>query len=54
MVSIAKVGDENLCQDLLESFFPRWLEKHYVIDMAPKKISHTWRNRRKGVGLVEI
>jgi hypothetical protein len=28
------------------------MEKHNLLDLAPKKISHTWSNGRKGEGLV--
>jgi len=52
MLSIVEVWGQNPHQDPLESYFSKWMEKHNLIDLAPKKISHTSSNGRKGVGLV--
>jgi hypothetical protein len=37
----------------LESYLSNWLEKHNLIELASKKISHPWCNGRKGDGMVE-
>jgi hypothetical protein len=34
MLSVAKVWGQNPCQDLLESYFSNWMEKHNLIDLA--------------------
>jgi hypothetical protein len=53
ILSLAEVWGQNLRQDPFESYFHQWMEKHGVFDKDPKKISYTWSNGRKGLGLVE-
>jgi hypothetical protein len=51
-LSLKEVRGQNPHQDPMESFFSCWLEKHHLLDMPPKKLSHTWSNGRKGSVLV--
>jgi hypothetical protein len=52
-LSLKKIWGQNPRQDPLEDLFSNWMEKHKLIDLEPKKLSHTWSNGRKGTGLVE-
>jgi hypothetical protein len=52
-LALAEVWGKNPRQDPLESFFSHWLDSHNLIDMVPMKLSHTWKNGRKGDSAVE-
>jgi len=39
-------------QELQENYFSHWMEKHQLIDLAPKKLSQTWSNGRNSRDLI--